>query len=112
MLHGREVLKKGLIKRIGIRDSVDIREDKWIPTLVSMKPLDRLPDAHGTNFLCQTVRHGTRSWYTTFIKMDVEEILEIKLGNRSMEVVTVWDFERNRVYSVRSVHRILKDEQM
>jgi hypothetical protein len=42
ILWGREALKKGLIKRIGPGDSVNIWTDQWIVGLRSIKPLLRL----------------------------------------------------------------------
>jgi hypothetical protein len=36
-------LAKGLIKRIGPGDSIDIWKDNWIDGLTLMKPLSRLP---------------------------------------------------------------------
>ena len=44
MLHGREALKLGLIKRIGDGSSVRIWEDPWIPSNFSKKPLVKLPE--------------------------------------------------------------------
>ena len=44
ILHGRDVLKKGLIMRIGPGD-VDIWQDNWIPGLRPFRPLVHLPTA-------------------------------------------------------------------
>jgi hypothetical protein len=43
ILFGRQALAKGLIKRIGPGDSIDIWKDNWIDGLTLMKPLSRLP---------------------------------------------------------------------
>jgi hypothetical protein len=42
ILFGREVLRKGAIKRVGPGTSVDIWKDNWLPSAVQMKPLVRL----------------------------------------------------------------------
>lgn len=45
-MHGREVLKLGVIKRIGPGNTVNIWEDNWIPELQSLKPQVRLDDVN------------------------------------------------------------------
>jgi hypothetical protein len=42
ILHGRDVLQKGLIKRVGPGD-FNAWQEKWIPGLRSMSPLVRFP---------------------------------------------------------------------
>jgi hypothetical protein len=45
ILHGREALKKGMIKQVGDDSSIRIWEDPWIPNNISMKPLVPDPDS-------------------------------------------------------------------
>jgi hypothetical protein len=42
ILWGREALKKGLIRRIGPRNSVNIWTDQWITDLRTIKPMVRM----------------------------------------------------------------------
>jgi hypothetical protein len=61
ILHGRDVLKRGIIKQIGPGSSVNIWEDNWIPGTMSMKPLVRLPGMSVTPVEDLFVP-GTRRW--------------------------------------------------
>ena len=44
VLAGREVLKLGLIKRVGSGETISIWNDSWIPTSATMRPMGRLKD--------------------------------------------------------------------
>ncbi|GJN28463.1 hypothetical protein PR202_gb16590 [Eleusine coracana subsp. coracana] len=116
MLWGCEVLKKGLIKRIGQGSSVDVWEHNWIQGISSMKPRVRLPDASVT-MVSELFVLNTRIWdeqlvRDTFIHIDAEKILRIRPGVRLSEDVDAWSLERHGQYSVRSAYRLLKDEQI
>lgn len=92
LLYGRDVLKKGLIKRIGSGESINIWEDSWIPTSLSMKPVVRLDNATVSK-KNELMLVNTRSWNAAlincmFVKPDVDAILQIKLGNRLNEDIT------------------------
>ena len=41
MLHGQDVLRKGITKRVGPGNSINIWEDNWIPGALKLKPLIR-----------------------------------------------------------------------
>ena len=45
ILHGRECLNLGLIKRVGDGASINIWEDPWIPSNHGYRPIIRLPGA-------------------------------------------------------------------
>lgn len=45
ILHGREALCKGLIKRVGDRTTICAFDDPWIPANMNGRPLCKLPDA-------------------------------------------------------------------
>lgn len=42
---GRDILRKGIIKRIGLGDMIDIWNDNWIQGIPSLKPRVRLEEA-------------------------------------------------------------------
>jgi hypothetical protein len=114
ILFGREALVKGLIKRVGPGDSINVWSDNWIPGTSSMKPLVRLPGVH-VEKVCELFIPGTRSWdeqrvRNSFCTLDATEILSLKPGAQLQEDLQAWAFERSGVYSVRSCYRILKRE--
>jgi hypothetical protein len=45
ILNGREVLEKGLIKRVGDGNTINIWDDQWIPSNPGFKPIYRKPEA-------------------------------------------------------------------
>jgi hypothetical protein len=61
ILHGREVLKKGLIKRVGPRASVNIWQDNWIPGIQGFKPRVRLTGAT-VSTVDELFEGDTRRW--------------------------------------------------
>ena len=116
ILHGRKVLQKGIIKRVGPGDTINIWNDNWIPGIRSMKPL-----VHLENSLVQHVDElflpGTRTWdedlvRQSFIPSDANEILKIRPGLRMDEDTLAWSHEKFGMYTVRSAYRLLKEEQI
>lgn len=113
--HGREVLKKGLVYRIGLGSMVDIWNDNWLPGIQSLKPRVRLLGVE-LNKVEELLDGEQRVWKEdlvrqSFIGIDVEEILKIKPSQTMDEDVLAWAPERSGVYSVRSAYRLLKADQ-
>uniref|UniRef100_A0A0A8Y6T9 Uncharacterized protein n=1 Tax=Arundo donax TaxID=35708 RepID=A0A0A8Y6T9_ARUDO len=85
LLHGRESLKKGLIKRIRPGDSVNIWEDNWPPGSVTLKPLYKRLEIHLTH-VSELMLNNQRAWNkelvdNSFTRLDAEAILQVPLGN-------------------------------
>ena len=98
-MYGREVLSRGIIKRIGPGTSVDIWDDNWIPGTNSMKPLVRLPGIT-MNKVSELFALGSRTWdvdlvRNSFISLDVDEILKIQPSRTMNDDVLAWAHERN-----------------
>lgn len=115
ILHGREVLKKGLIKRIGPGDT-SIWQENWIPGLQSLRPVVRLQTA-SAEMVNDLFIPGTRVWdervvRRSFISLEANEVLNIKPGQFLENDILAWAFERHGIYSVRSAYKLLKNEQM
>jgi hypothetical protein len=114
IIHGRDVLKRGLINRIGPGE-INIWQDNWIPGLRSLKPLVRMPKATAER-VCDLFILGTRVWddravHKSFMAIEAAEVLKIKPSARLEEDVLAWAFEKNGTYSVRSAYRLLKEDQ-
>lgn len=115
ILYGRDVLTRGMIKRIGPGET-SIWYDNWIPGLRSLRPLVRMPEATADR-VCDLFIPGTRVWdeeivRKSFMVLEAEEVLKIKPGERLNNDVPAWAFEKNGVYSARSAYSLLKEEQM
>ena len=114
ILHGRDVLKRVLIRRVGPGD-INIWQDNWIPGLRSLKPAFRLPSAY-VEKVCDLFVLGTRVWNTqlvmdSFLALDGMEVLKVKPSERAVEDVLARAFEKHGTYSVPSAYRILKEDQ-
>ncbi|RLM58085.1 Alanyl-tRNA synthetase [Panicum miliaceum] len=116
IVYGQVVLKMGVVKRVGPGNSINISEDNWIQGLIrSLKPRVRKPEAFALT-VDELFLPGSRMWTehlirNSFIRLDAEEFLKIKPGNRLHEDVLAWAFERGGQYSVRSAYIFLKEEQ-
>ena len=113
ILHGREVLKRGLIKRVG-PGNINVWQDNWIPGLRSLKPVPW--PSPGVEQVRDLFIPGTRTWDTelvrnSFLTLDGAEVLKIKPSERADEDVLAWAFEKHGAYSVRSAYRMLKEDQ-
>lgn len=91
ILHGREVLKKGLIKRIGPGEFSAWNEN-WIPGLRSLRPLLRMPRSN-VELVQDLFVPGTRVWDERVVRksmmiLEAEEVLKIKLSSRLEHDVT------------------------
>lgn len=114
ILHGRDVLKKGMIMRIGPGD-VDIWQDNWIRGQRPFRPVVRRSTA-AVNRVYELFIPGTRVWdeqlvRSNFMALEAAEILKIKPGFSLNSDVRAWAPERHGQYSVRSTYRLLKEEQ-
>lgn len=114
ILYGRDVLKKGLIKRVGPRE-INIWDENWIPGLRSLKPLIRMSAAR-VEVVNDLFIPGTRVWDAelvrkSFMVLEVEEVLKIKPSARLEHDVLAWAFEKHGFYSMRSAYRLLKSSR-
>ncbi|KAG2571894.1 hypothetical protein PVAP13_7KG123461 [Panicum virgatum] len=114
ILAGRDVLKKGLIKRTDPGEA-DVWHDNWITGSNSFRPLIQLP-AVGVEKVKDLFVPGTRVWdealvRQSFVPLDAEEILKIKPGMNMESDIEAWAFERSGLYTVKSAYRLLKEEQ-
>lgn len=115
ILYGRDVLNRGIIKRIGPISSVPVWNDNWIPGTIPMKPIVQLPGVT-VNKVIDLLEPGSRSWNVelvrnSFIGIDAEEILKIQKSRTMEEDVLAWAHERSGQYSVWSAYRLLKEEE-
>jgi ribonuclease HI len=109
ILAGREVLKLGLIKRIGNGETTKIWEDRWISNHFGGKPLT-LPDAQQANLVSDLLT-ASGQWNVELVRqifypVDAEAIIKIPLRN-SVEDFLAWEPEKHGQYSVKTAYRLL-----
>lgn len=84
--HGLELLKSGIIWRVGDGNQIRIWRDNWIPRLSSMKVVAR-PRRPRVRWVRELVSQNYNEWdqdmvRDVFHKIDADEILKIKLPTR------------------------------
>jgi hypothetical protein len=114
-LHGRGILKRGLIKRLGAGSSIDVWNDNWIPSNTSLKPMLK-PDSATAIMVSELINDNDKPWnrdalVENFTPSDVEAIQKT-LSRNLEEDVFAWAYERNGCYSFGSAYIISKDLQM
>lgn len=111
--HGIDLLKKGLVWRIGNGQNVRIWRDRWIvrePTggLVTQKGRCRF------RWVSDLLDHNG-AWDQSklrlfFLPIDIFEILKIRPSPRLGEDFLAWAPKRSGVFSVKSAYRLAYDE--
>jgi ribonuclease HI len=113
ILHGRDLLKRGLIWRIGDGSKVDVWQSNWIPRAGSPRPLGRRPNSPGN--MVRKVSdlmdlEGT-GWdearlNQVFFEFDVADIKNIIIGGPMKQDVPAWNFTNNGQFSVKSAYHL------
>ena len=109
ILAGRDVLKKGLIRRIGDGSHTRIWEDRWIPQHFDGKPI--VPqEGHVLTHVDQLISESGQ-WNEDVVRMsfsgiDADAILRTPIGGRG-EDIWAWEPERHGFYSVKSAYKLL-----
>ena len=110
IVHGLELLKKGIIWRIGSGDNIRLWRDPWIPRSWSRKPTGkRRPNR--LKWVAQLIDKSRMEWradkvYDLFHVHDAQLILNIRLPSRLGEDFLAWFYEKSGVFTVRSAYRL------
>jgi hypothetical protein len=113
--HGLELLKKGIVWKIGNGEKVRIWRDNWIPRgefkitkNLSKSRLRKVKDI---------IDQDNREWKEDVVKQifmahDAEEVLKIRLPQSDSEDFISWQFEKSGQFSVRSAYKLALNEKM
>jgi hypothetical protein len=113
IVEGKDVLKRGLIRRIGTGELTHAWNDQWLPRETAMRPmvcLKRDPPVRVADFIDST----TACWNVAklqqfFLPMDIDVIRSIPLSTRQHEDFWSWNFEKTGLFSVRSAYKMIVD---
>ena len=113
ILKGLDLLKKGIIWRVGNGEKIKIWEDPWLPRGFTRRPitprrgilLSRVADL---------LHPATGQWDKELIEElfwpeDVPEILALPV-HTDMEDVLAWHFDSKGLFSVKSAYRLFCDD--
>jgi hypothetical protein len=89
IIHGRQLLEKGLIWRIGDGKRVEIQRDNWIPRASIQRPLGIQPGKEAKT-ISEFLLQGRGGWNEeklrdTFFESDVTDILSVPVGRAGTE---------------------------
>ena len=108
--HRLELLKAGLVWRIGNGRKVNIQRDQWIPREEGLKPAQfiRRYRLRWVNQLMNTDGNGWNSEliHQLFYRFDAEAICSIKLPISKAEDTVAWHFEKSGKFTVGSAYRL------
>lgn len=111
--YGLDLLKKGILWRVGNGRSIRVWRDSWIPRPFSYKPISQqgtcrirfvsdLLNNNGSWNLGLLTRH--------FVPADVDEILKIRASPRGEDDVIAWGPGKFGMFSVKSAYELAFDE--
>ena len=113
--YGLELLKKGIIWRVGNGASIRAWRDPWIPRNHQLRPITarrrcRLRwvadfiDPNGSWNMALVRQH--------FLHVDVAEIIKIKPSTRNQEDFLAWHPEKRGMFTMRNAYGMALDEKM
>jgi hypothetical protein len=112
---GKDVLKQGLIRRIGNGEDTMIWNTNWIPRNGFLRPVTCVhTEEEPPQLVSELIDEQVGTWNLTtlqkfFLPMDVELISNIPLSTRRQEDFWAWHYDKRGVFSVRSAYRMLVD---
>ena len=111
ILEGRDILKQGLIRRIGNGVTTNIWTHNWLPRDEMLRPYGCLSQNPPT-FVSELITPATAAWnkqvvQSTFMPMDADTILGIPLCTRNMDDFWAWHYEKHGIFSVKSAYKML-----
>lgn len=108
---GRDILKTGLIKRIGDGEDTNIWNDNWLPRSYNMRPVSTI-SANPPTLVSELISHATRTWneeslQNHLLPMDAEIVRQIPISYKQQKDFVAWQYETRGVFSVRSCYRLV-----
>jgi hypothetical protein len=113
--YGLELLKKGLIWRVGVRDGKQIKiwRDSWIPIVAYGKILTPKGNRWIRRVLELLAENGdwnSQLINTIFLPVDADAILKIKPSKFDQDDVLAWQPERSGIFTVWSAYKFAFSE--
>ena len=111
--HGLDLLKKGLVWRVGNGKSIKVWRNNWIPQPFSYRPITQRVTCRIRYVSDLLTDNG--SWDSVllqqyFIPADVEEILKIRASPRLGDNVIAWGPGNLGVFTVKSAYMLAFEE--
>ncbi|XP_037480834.1 uncharacterized protein LOC119358354 [Triticum dicoccoides] len=115
IMYGKELLRRGLLWRVGDGKQISIIRDNWIPdtihgTMQTLIPVEdnqivsSLISSNGSTWKEDTVRE-------LFDRDIAERILKIPLSSEGCSDFASWPYTKNGIYTVRSGYNLVRTNQ-
>jgi ribonuclease HI len=113
IVHGLELLKKGICWRVGSGNSIRVWRDPWIPRRWTRRPAGKRRPCQ-LKWVAQLIDQDRMQWKEEVVRdffrpHDVEQILNIRLPSRPAEDFMSWLYEKTGVFSVKSAYKLARD---
>jgi len=110
IVHGLELLKQGIIWRVGDGSQIKIWRDPWIPWEISLKVSTR-PGRCKLRWVSELLDSEGKDWdfdklIHVFNPADVEELAKIKIPARRMEDFIAWHWEKTGLFTVSCAYNL------
>lgn len=114
ILHGIEVLKEGLIRRIGNGEETNVWSDPWLPRDDARKPVTPKGNTL-VQKVAELINQATGGWDEELITdifwpQDAQCILSLPLVD-GFEDSWAWHFDAKGQFSVKTAYHMLRDKQ-
>ena len=117
ILSARDVVRKGMVWRVGNGQSISIREDKWlldqVCKTVMLPPHSLPPDAK----VCNLIDLESGTWKVDqeqqqFTPLDAKLILSILLSAKLPPDCLIWSHKPTGVFTTRSAYKMLANSAL
>ncbi|KAL9226062.1 hypothetical protein vseg_001914 [Gypsophila vaccaria] len=115
----REVLERGLRRRIGRGDTTYIWDDAWISGTITGRVLSPRPGDCRFEKVCELIEEESMRWNRArlkecFLAFEADRVASISLSKRRPEDEWFWAAERDGIYTVNSAYKLLakKDDEL
>lgn len=107
---GLELLKEGLIWRVGNGRRIHISRDQWIPHKTGLRMAEFIRRSR-LRWVNQLIHPDTNTWNTNLVRnifhpFDVDEICNIWLPTISMEDHVAWHYDKTGMFTVKSAYKL------
>ncbi|WVZ62096.1 hypothetical protein U9M48_011881 [Paspalum notatum var. saurae] len=104
IVHGLELVKKGVVWRIGSGDKIRIWRDPWLPREFSFRPMGKIRPC-GLKWVEQLIDKSRMTWKEDNVQKYFSSS-DCEVPVHPMEDILAWHKEKNGVFSVRSAYRL------
>lgn len=109
ILKGVELLKKGIIWRVGDGNNINIWSNPWLPRGITRK-VSSVRGNHLVTKVAELIDPATNTWDTNLVyqTFNAEIILQIPVQEHASDVIA-WHFDKKGVFSVKSAYKVAVD---